>query len=194
MVLTEAIRLLRSRLGESQESMARRLGCSTSGYVKWERGVAVPGGEAILTMMRLCPDPESRAAFEIGPQNHAQIVDTVPLSLGGKIGSVSLQYSNGIRLAIEDLLKAAQAGDNDASEILRDTFERLLARRRVKVLPGQQTAPQPNDKQTHASKLHPRMDLRQEPHYGPGTFSPAETRRKKKPQAPHRKKVKDHAC
>ena len=64
MVLSEAIRLLRSKLGESQEGMARKLGCSTSGYTKWERGVAVPRGQVTIKMLQMCPDEESRAAFE----------------------------------------------------------------------------------------------------------------------------------
>src|SRR6516164_7091284 len=63
MALADAIRLLRSKLGESQEGMARRLGCSTSGYGKWERGVVAPRGRVMIKMLQLCPDQETRAAF-----------------------------------------------------------------------------------------------------------------------------------
>jgi transcriptional regulator with XRE-family HTH domain len=62
--LAGAIRQLRRTLGETQEGMARRLGCTLSGYIQWEKGRRVPGGEWMLKLMALCPDSRSRRLFE----------------------------------------------------------------------------------------------------------------------------------
>jgi transcriptional regulator with XRE-family HTH domain len=62
--LAGAIRHLRLTLGETQEGMARRLGCTLSGYIQWEKGRRVPGGEWMLKLMALCPDARSRRLFE----------------------------------------------------------------------------------------------------------------------------------
>jgi transcriptional regulator with XRE-family HTH domain len=62
--LSTAIRELRQALGVTQEGMARRLGCTLSGYIQWEKGRRVPGGEWLLKLMALCPDAETRSLFE----------------------------------------------------------------------------------------------------------------------------------
>lgn len=68
--IPSALRSLRSALGESQEGMARRLGCSTSGYVKWERGVAEPSASWLLKAIQLCPDANSLSKFGISIVRH----------------------------------------------------------------------------------------------------------------------------
>lgn len=62
--LATAIRTLRERLGDTQEGMARRLGCTLSGYIQWEKGRRIPGGDWLLRLMALCPDEETRNLFE----------------------------------------------------------------------------------------------------------------------------------
>lgn len=62
--LAVAIRQLRKALGETQEGMARRLGCTLSGYIQWEKGRRVPGGDRLLKLMALCPGEETRSLFE----------------------------------------------------------------------------------------------------------------------------------
>ncbi len=62
--LARAISRLRQALGLTQETMARRLGCTLSGYIQWEKGRRVPGGEWLLKLMALCPDAETRGFFE----------------------------------------------------------------------------------------------------------------------------------
>jgi DNA-binding transcriptional regulator YiaG len=62
--LPTAIRALRKKLGKSQWDMVRKLGLrSTSCYSNWEHGRTVPSGDAILLMLRLCPDAETLANF-----------------------------------------------------------------------------------------------------------------------------------
>jgi DNA-binding XRE family transcriptional regulator len=63
--LSTAIRELRRALGVTQEGMARRLGCTLSGYIQWEKGRRVPGGEWLLKLMALCPDAETRSPCPI---------------------------------------------------------------------------------------------------------------------------------
>lgn len=62
--LASPIHQLREALGETQEGMARRLGCTLSGYIQWEKGRRVPGGDWLLKLMALCPGPETRSLFE----------------------------------------------------------------------------------------------------------------------------------
>ena len=58
-----AILSLRETLGETQEGMARRIGCSFAAYSKWEHGKATPNGGWLLKLLALCPDDACRAAF-----------------------------------------------------------------------------------------------------------------------------------
>lgn len=62
--IAHAIRQLRDALEETQEGMARRLGCTLSGYIQWEKGRRVPGGLWVLKMMALAADSQSRRFFQ----------------------------------------------------------------------------------------------------------------------------------
>jgi transcriptional regulator with XRE-family HTH domain len=132
MVLSEAIRLLRSKLGESQEGMARKLGCSTSGYTKWERGVAVPRGQVTIRMLQMCPDEESRAAFESATGGVDHVEAPAFLAQMKTVGyrteaadTELIDNTTGAKTALEALFQAARAGDQKARELLRDTKDRL---------------------------------------------------------------------
>ena len=61
--VSSALKLLQERLGETQEGMAARLGCTFSAYSKWLRGVNIPSGEWMLRILALCPDQETHDAF-----------------------------------------------------------------------------------------------------------------------------------
>ena len=61
--LVSALKLLQGRLGETQEGMAARLGCTFSAYSKWLRGVNIPSGQWMLRILALCPDQETHDAF-----------------------------------------------------------------------------------------------------------------------------------
>lgn len=60
-----AIRSLRDKIGETQEGMARLLGCTLSGFRKWESGVSLPGGGFLIRMLQMCPDAASLASFGV---------------------------------------------------------------------------------------------------------------------------------
>ena len=64
-VFRPAILKLRQTLGETQEGMARRLGCTLGSFQRWELGSRIPSGEYLVKMIKLCPNNECRAAFGI---------------------------------------------------------------------------------------------------------------------------------
>jgi len=79
-----ALQLLQSRLGETQEGMASRLGCTFSAYSKWLRGVNIPAGEWMLRILALCPDRETYDAFfvdigQVGSKMAASPQPEVPI-------------------------------------------------------------------------------------------------------------------
>ncbi len=59
----EAISGLQRALGDTQEGMARRLGCTLGAYSKWVRGERSPQGKWLLKLLSLCPSQEERARF-----------------------------------------------------------------------------------------------------------------------------------
>jgi transcriptional regulator with XRE-family HTH domain len=61
--VVSALKLLQTRLDETQEGMAARLGCTFSAYSKWLRGVNMPSGDWMLRILALCPDQETHDAF-----------------------------------------------------------------------------------------------------------------------------------
>lgn len=73
-----ALKLLQERLNETQEGMAKRVGCTFSAYSKWLRGERMPSGHWMLKILALCPDQEAWANF---------IVDSV--DTGSKIPFIS---------------------------------------------------------------------------------------------------------
>jgi len=141
MPLADAIRLLRSKLGESQEGMARRLDCSTSGYAKWERGVVAPRGGVTIRMLEMCPDEESQAAFRsaIGGAGHMNaplfLARLQPVTGRTEVDSQLRQYVSEMQRALEELFQAAQAGDQNARELLQDLHNRLHRGRSTVVNP-----------------------------------------------------------
>lgn len=73
-----ALQLLQTRLGETQEGMARRLGCTLGAWSKWVRGENSPRGYWMLKILALCPDEETHDAFFVDIRE-----------VGGKIPSIS---------------------------------------------------------------------------------------------------------
>jgi transcriptional regulator with XRE-family HTH domain len=61
--VVSALQLLQERLGETQEGMARRLGCTLGAWSKWVRGENTPRGIWMLQILALCPDEETHDAF-----------------------------------------------------------------------------------------------------------------------------------
>lgn len=61
--IISALQLLQGRLNETQEGMARRLGCTLGAWSKWVRGENQPRGVWMLKILALCPDEETRNNF-----------------------------------------------------------------------------------------------------------------------------------
>jgi transcriptional regulator with XRE-family HTH domain len=169
MALAQAIRFLRSKLGESQEGMARRLGCSTSGYAKWERGVVAPRGGVTIRMLQMCPDDESRAAFgsAIGKAGHMNaplfLARLTPVTGRTEVDAQLRQYVSEMREALEELFQAAQAGDQNARELLRDAHDRLHRGRSTVAISREETRAA-----VHPPKKLQRQTGGQAPSGGPG--------------------------
>lgn len=90
--IASAIRSLRDSLDQTQEGMARLIGCTLSGYQKWELGVAVPSGDWLIKMIRLCPDEDCRERFWRHPESEKPAEkpkDERPLRKDGRIRASS---------------------------------------------------------------------------------------------------------
>lgn len=64
-IFSSAVLKLRHAFGETQEGMARRLGCSLASYQRWELGTRIPSGEYLIKMIQMCPDDRCREAFGV---------------------------------------------------------------------------------------------------------------------------------
>jgi transcriptional regulator with XRE-family HTH domain len=123
--LASAIRQLREALGDTQEGMARRLGCTLSGYIQWEKGRRVPGGDWLLKLMALCPDEETRLLFqEQVPRFPGQPGSSLPrikkqLRISSTTPEQRRQARAIAREGIEILFKLGQAGYRPADQKLQ---------------------------------------------------------------------------
>jgi transcriptional regulator with XRE-family HTH domain len=129
--LAAAIRQLRQALRVTQEGMARRLGCTLSGYIQWEKGRRVPGGEWLLKLMALCPDAETRNLFE-EQVNAFRGIPPTPLTAttvsyrGGSTTPAQRRQARAIcREAIEILFELGEAGYRPADQKLRQFADEL---------------------------------------------------------------------
>lgn len=129
--LATVIRELRQGLGDTQEGMARRLGCTLGGYIQWEKGRRVPGGDWLLKLMALCPDEDTRGLFEQQIESHreqpgpsrrqaarlAPVASTTP--------EQRRQARAIAREAVEILYELGQAGYRPADQKLRQFADEL---------------------------------------------------------------------
>jgi len=129
--LGTAILRLRSALGETQEGMARRLGCTLSGYIQWEKGRRIPGGDWLLKLMALCPDEDTRSLFEEQIDIYRQEAGRGPAPSRTQLGSSSTtpeqrkQARAIAREAIEILFELGQAGYRPADQKLKRYADEL---------------------------------------------------------------------
>ncbi len=80
-ILSTAIESLRKRLGETQEGMARRLGCrSVYTYIRWEKGRVEPPATWVIKMMELCPDAATREQFLLDISGKGSTIPSSPKS------------------------------------------------------------------------------------------------------------------
>lgn len=123
-----AILSLRRALGETQEGMARRIGCSFAAYRKWESGIASPGGQWLIRLLALCPNDEIRRAFDLESgilnlKSGTQFRQDLTPSQEDRLRQLSdaMQGLNAI-------YEAAEAGHSAADELLRDLADKLTTR------------------------------------------------------------------
>ncbi|MBI1940705.1 MAG: helix-turn-helix transcriptional regulator [Acidobacteria bacterium] len=129
--LGAAIRRLRSALDETQEGMARRLGCTLSGYIQWEKGRRIPGGDWLLKLMALCPDEDTRSLFEerIDFYRDRTSPRASPSKVPVRASSTTPEQRKEARAiareAIEILYELGQAGYRPADQKLRRFADEL---------------------------------------------------------------------
>ncbi|MBI4164615.1 MAG: helix-turn-helix transcriptional regulator [Acidobacteria bacterium] len=130
-VLAQAIRQLREALEETQEGMARRLGCTLSGYIQWEKGRRVPGGVWVLKMMALAPDSWSRRLFQEqvlagSPQPASPAPRTRPVARSASTTPDQRRRAKSVALeAIEILFELGEAGFRPADQKLKTLADSL---------------------------------------------------------------------
>ena len=129
--LAAAIRHLRQALSETQEGMARRLGCTLSGYIQWEKGRRIPGGNWLLKLMALCPNEHTRSQFEEqigfyrGQARAPQPEVKTTLRTGSTTPEQRRQARAIAREAIEILFELGQAGYRPADQKLKGLADEL---------------------------------------------------------------------
>ena len=129
--LSAAIRRLRQALLLTQEGMARRLGCTLSGYIQWEKGRRVPGGEWLLKLMALCPDAETRSLFEEqvnafrGVDPAPSAAKAAPVRASSTTPGQRRQARAMCREAIDILFELGEEGYRPADQKLRQFADEL---------------------------------------------------------------------
>jgi transcriptional regulator with XRE-family HTH domain len=129
--LATAIRDLRQALGDTQEGMARRLGCTLSGYIQWEKGRRVPGGDWLLKLMALCPDEDTCGLFEQQIESYRQQASPSrpqavrPARVGSTTPEQRRQARAMAREAVEILYELGHAGFRPADQKLKQFADEL---------------------------------------------------------------------
>lgn len=128
--LGEAIRAVRLALGETQDSMARRIGAQLRSYARWEAGESCPRGDWLLKIIILCPNPETLSRF--GLEAAAIRPRSAPPSKShasrGREDTEALRYYEAAATGLNILYEAAAAGHQGAREALRDIADKLSTR------------------------------------------------------------------
>ena len=129
--LATAIRELRQALGDTQEGMAHRLGCTLSGYIQWEKGRRMPGGDWLLRLMALCPDEDTRGLFEQQIESYRERASPSrrqaarPVRVASTTPEQRREAKTIAREAIEILYELGQAGFRPADQKLRQFADEL---------------------------------------------------------------------
>jgi len=122
-----AIKSLRVKLGETQESMARLVRITLRGYLAWERAEAEPRGRHLLRLIQICPDVETRATLGLDP--YVSPTDGLPTTPGNRISGEStkgIEDRETAHRGIELLFEGTQKGSGVASEQLTRFAREIL--------------------------------------------------------------------
>ena len=128
--ISEAIRALRDKLGETQAGMARLLGASLRSYDRWEAGHTVPRGNIFVKIIDLCPDDYTRSLFRAavvsnGPRASGRRVALLPSGRSNPQGRLRMRLRNSCLEAIEIIYESAVLGSAAADEKLRSYADEL---------------------------------------------------------------------
>lgn len=128
--ISSAIQGLQSRLGETQEGMARRIGCTLGAYVKWRRGEREPSGAWLIRMINLCPDDDSLKTFGIEiPQSSLEKTRKAQTQKEAVVGDDNEKIARSARRAREifaHLRSEADSGNRFAKEVLESLQEEAI--------------------------------------------------------------------
>lgn len=116
--LAAAIRGLREALGRSTEVMAEMVGCSLPAYQKWEMGLAIPEGEWLIRLLRLCPNEDCRNAFRIRAERRSRTRAELPQ--GPLSPSDRRRFLQMARDAADELFRCGEEGVEAADARLAD--------------------------------------------------------------------------
>jgi transcriptional regulator with XRE-family HTH domain len=117
-VFRPALVTLRSTLGETQEGMAKRLGCTLGAYRQWETGKRSPSGEWLIKILNLCPNKRTLTAFGLA---NGPVAEILPLQAAPKVDDGSNDVVRNFNLAVTGLnrlYEAARTGNMHAAELL----------------------------------------------------------------------------
>ena len=133
-IIIGAFRLLRDRLGETQDGMAKRLGLSLSGWQQWEygkrrqKGLRGPELKAVLD---LCPDEETRALFTAPGQQALSRATVIPSDIGHEAAAEGRRALS----EIYRMMDRASRGDKMAEEFLAQLTDILRRYSSIGTLP-----------------------------------------------------------
>jgi len=145
---SSAIKSLRVKLGETQESMARLVRITLRGYLAWERAEAEPRGRHLLRLIQICPDAETRASLGLEP--YVSLTERLPMGRGNRISGEStkgIEDRETAHRGIELLFEGTQKGSGVASEQLARFAREIL---RVAGDAGRLTARDPAERRRKA--------------------------------------------
>lgn len=121
---SEAIKQLQARLKETQEGMARRIGCTLGAYVKWRRGERLPSAEWLVRILNVCPDEGTREAFGVDPRNPANTQKAIKEDWKMHIKNPkNADRYRRLENDFREVMKSIEAGDNVARERLNAMLE-----------------------------------------------------------------------
>lgn len=125
-IFSGAILSLRRRLGETQEGMARRLGCNLRAYQRWERGTNAPRAQWLVKIRLLCPDEETRGLFDAAPAaSSSELERRPPVKMSGKMARLIRVRNAAIEL-IKVLAESAAEGSPKAMADLKHITGQLV--------------------------------------------------------------------